>query len=80
MEKGWPDPFTDDQRQTKSMEFFVRGLTPPALKQKAHQFLIETAHATWEQLRNLVSTKDLSFAVCCDFTGTASSSIDEKWR
>ena len=78
VEKGWPDPLTDAQRQTKCMEFFVRGLTPPSLKQKAHQFLIETPHATWEQLRNHVSTKDLRFAVSRDFTGTASSSIDNK--
>ena len=35
VEKGWPDPFTDAQRQTKCMEFFERGLTPPALKQKS---------------------------------------------
>ena len=60
------------------MEFFVRGLNPPALKQKAHQFLIETPHATWEQLKNHVSVKDLSFAVSSEFTGTASSSIDNK--
>ena len=78
MEKRWPHPFTDAQRQTMCMKFFVRGLTPPALKQKAHQCLIETPHATWEQLKNHVSTKDLSFAVSSDFTGTASSSIDEK--
>ena len=60
------------------LEFFVRGLTPPALNQKAHQFLIETPHQTWEELRNHVSTKDLSFLVSSDFTGTASSSIDNK--
>ena len=57
---------------------FVRGLTPPALKQKAHQYLIETPHTTWEQLKNHVSTKDLSFAVSSDFTGTASGSIGNK--
>ena len=78
VEKGWPDPFTDAQRQTKCMDFFVRRLTPPPLKQKAHQFLIETPHATWEQLRNHVSTKDLSCAVSIDFTGSASSCIDNK--
>ena len=60
------------------MEFFVRALTPPALKQKAHRFLIETPHATWEELRNHVSTEDLSFAVSSDFIGRASSSIDNK--
>ena len=57
---------------------FLRGLTPPELKEKEHQFLIETPHAIWEQLRNHVSTKHLSFAESSDFTGTASSSIDNK--
>ena len=42
VERGWPDSdFNNDQRSAKCMEYFVRGLTPPALKQKAHQFLIE---------------------------------------
>ena len=60
------------------MEYFVRGLTPPALKQKAHQFLIENVGATWQQLRDHVSTKDLSFAVSSEFTGTSSNSMDNK--
>ena len=60
------------------MKFFVRELTPPAIKQKAHQFLIETPQATREQLRNHVRTKNLSLAASSDFTGTASSSIDNK--
>ena len=38
--------------------------------------MIETP--TWEQLKNHVSTKNLSFAVSSDFTGTASSGIDKK--
>ena len=39
VEKGWPDPdFNNDQCTAKCMEHFVRGLTPPLLKQKAHQF------------------------------------------
>ena len=62
------------------MEFFVRGLTPPSLTQKSHQLLKETPHAKWEQLKNHVSTKDLDFAVSSDFTGTASSSIDNKLK
>ena len=79
IEKGWPDPdFNEAFREGKSMEYFVRGLTPPALKQKAHQFLIENVGATWQQLRDHVSTKDLSFAVSSEFTGTSSNSMDNK--
>ena len=58
--------------------FFVRGLTPPALKQKAHQISIEKPAATWQQLMDRVATKDLSFSVSSEFTGTASCSIDNK--
>ena len=60
------------------MEYFVRGLTPPALKQKALQLLIEDPTTTWQQLKNHVAAKDLSFSVSSEFTGTASSSIDNK--
>ena len=78
-EKGWPDPdFNNDQRNAKCMEYFVRGLTPPTLKEKAHQRLIENPATTWQQLQDHVATKDLSFSVSSEFTGTASSSIDNK--
>ena len=77
VEKGWPDPdFNNDQ--PKCLEYFVRGLTPPTLKQKAHQRLIENPATTWQQLQDHVATKDLSFSVSSEFTGTASSSIDNK--
>ena len=47
VDRGWPNPtFNDDQRTAKKMEFFVRGLSPPGSKQKAHQFLIENPPAT----------------------------------
>ena len=79
VEKRWPDPdFNNDQRNAKCMEYFVRGLTPPALKQKADQLLIETPTRTWQQLQDHVATKDLSFSVSSEFTGTASSSMDNK--
>ena len=60
------------------MEYFVGGLTPPAPKQKAHQLLIEDPTTTWQQLKDHEATKDLSFSVSSEFTGTASSSIDNK--
>ena len=79
VDRGWPNPtFNDDQRTAKKMEFFVRGLSPPGLKQKAHQFLIENPPATWQQLKDHIAKKDLSFAVSSEFTGTASSSVDNK--
>ena len=77
--RGWPNPsFTDEQRTVKKIEFFVRGLSPPGLKQKAHQFLIENPPATWQQLKDHIATKDVSVAVSCEFVGTSSSSIDKK--
>ena len=79
VEKGWPDPdFNNDQRTAKCMEYFVRGLTPPSLKQKAHQFLIVNPATTWQQLQDHVAIKDLSFSVSSEFMGTASRSIDNK--
>ena len=78
-ERGWPNPtFNDDQRTAKKMEFFVRGLSPPGLKQKAHQFLTESPPATCQQLKDHIVTKDFSFAVSSEFTGIASSSVDNK--
>ena len=80
IERGWPDPdYNNAYRENKGIEFFVRGLTPPGLKQKAHQYLIENPANTYEQLRNHISTKDLSFAVSSEFTGNSSSSIDNRW-
>ena len=60
------------------MEFFVRGLRPPGLKQTAHQFLIENPPETSQQLKDHIATKDISFAKSSEFTGTASSSVDNK--
>ena len=76
---GWPNPHLNgDQRTTKKIEFFVRGLSPPGLKQKAHQFLIDNPPATWQQLKDPIATKDLIFAISSEFIGMASSSIDNK--
>ena len=77
MARSDPD-FNNNQRNAKCMEYFVRGLTPLALKQKAHQLLIETPTTTWQQLQDHVATQDLSFSVSSEFTGSASSSIDNK--
>ena len=79
VEKGWPYPdFNNDQLTAKCLEYFLRQLTPPALKQKAHQLLIEDPTTTCQQLKDHVATKDLNFSVSSEFTCTASSSIDNK--
>ena len=45
--------------QTKNcMEFFVRSLTPPSIKQNAHQLLKDNAGTTWQQLQDQVSNID----------------------
>ena len=62
------------------MEFFVRGLSLPGLKQKARQFLNENPPATWQQLKDHITTKDLGFAVSSEFTATSSSSVDSKLK
>ena len=50
VDKGWPTPsdadanartVSENQRIGKYREYFIRGLTPPGHKQKAHQALIE---------------------------------------
>ena len=46
------------------------------LKRKANQFLVENPPAIRQKLNNLIATKDLSFAVSGEFTGTNSSGID----
>ena len=52
VDRGWPNPtFNDDQRTAKKMEFFVRGLSPPCLKQKAHQFLMATIERSYYHKR-----------------------------
>ena len=56
----------------------MRGLSPPGSKQKAHQFLIEDPSATWQQLKNHIATKEITFAVSSEFVGTASISIVNK--
>ena len=69
-DRGCPNPtFKDDQRTAKKVEFFVRGLSPPGLKQKANQHLIEDPPATWHQLKHHIDTKNLNFAVGSEFTG-----------
>ena len=67
VDKGWPTPSDADanarkacenQRIGKYKDYFIRGLTPPELKQKAHQALIEDPNKTWDALQTLIVNKE----------------------
>ena len=75
VDKGWPTPSDADanartacenQRIGKYKEYFIRGLTPPGLKQKAHQALIEDPNKTWEALQTLIIHKDTSLVISAE--------------
>ena len=60
VDKEWPPPPDADanartacgnQRIGKYNDCFKRGLTPPGLKQKTHQALIEDPNRTWDALQ-----------------------------
>ena len=79
VEKGWPEPeFNNNYRTIKCMETFVRGLTPPSLKQKAHQLLIQNPATTWQNLQDQISNKNINYLMGSEFNGTSSNSIDNK--
>ena len=48
------------QREQKYIDFAVRGLQPPSLKRKAHEYRIENPDKTWDELQNHLITKDLT--------------------
>ena len=54
------------QRSQKYIDFSIKGLRPLALKQKAHEYMIEHPNANWDQFTNHVITKDLTFIVATD--------------
>ena len=56
----------------------MRGLSPPGLRQKAYQFIIENPPSTCQQLKDHKATKDLSFAVTSGIFGSTSSSVHKK--
>ena len=54
------------QRTQKYIDFSVKGLKPLALKQKAHEYMIENPNAGWGTFTNHIITKDLTFIVATD--------------
>ena len=56
------------QREQKYIDFAIRGLQPPSLKRKAHEYRIENPDKTWDEIQNHLITKDLTFTVSTDGT------------
>ena len=83
VDKGWPTPSDADanariacenQRIGKYKDYFIRGLTPPGLKQKAHQALIEDPNKTWDALQTLIINKDTNLVISAEMSGFQQSS------
>ena len=76
-DKGWPtSPNADANARTacenhwnvKYKVYFIRGLTPPGLKQKTHQALIEEPIKTWDALQTLILNKDTSLVISAEIS------------
>ena len=83
VDKGWPTPSDADanarkacenQRIGKYKDFFIRGLTPPGLKRKAHQALIEDPNKTKDALQTLIINRDTSLVLSAEMSGFQQSS------
>ena len=83
VDKGWLTPSDADanartacenQRIGKYREYFLRGLTPPGLKQKAHRALIEDPNKAWDALQTLIINKDTSLVISAEMSGFQQSS------
>ena len=78
VDKGWPTPSNanqeaitacENQRIGKYKDYFIRGLMPPGLKQKAHQAMIEDPNKSWDALQALIINKDMSLVVSAEMSG-----------
>ena len=76
--KGWPTPSDADanaqtagenQQIGKFKDYFIRGLTPPGLKQKTHKALVEDPNKTWDALQTLIINKDTSLVSSAEMSG-----------
>ena len=63
-----------DKRIGKYKVYFIRGLIPPRLKQKAHQALIADPNKTWDVLQTLIINKDTSLVISDEISGFQQSS------
>ena len=84
VDRGWPekiparlaDPgqiatertIQQRRREQKYIDFAIRGLQPPSLKRKAHEYRIENPDKIWNEIQNHLITKNLTFTVSTDGT------------
>ena len=64
----------ENQRIGKYNAYFICGLTPPGIKQKDHQALIEDPNETWDALETLLFNKDTSLVIKAEMSGFQQSS------
>ena len=83
VEKGWPNDLAkvaqndrnaetiaqDRQRSQRCIDYSLRGLWPPKLREKAHEYIFDHPNATWEQFSQALINKDLSYEVTSALTG-----------
>ena len=83
VDKVWPMPSDADanartacenQRIGKYKDYFIRNLTHPGLKQKAHEALIEDPNKTWDELQTLIVNKHISLVISAEMSGFQQSS------
>ena len=72
---GWSGS-SENERKQKYIDFFLRGLAPPALKQNAYQRKIEHPAESWDDLKTHVINKDLSYSISTSMTGIQSGPSD----
>ena len=74
---GWSGS-SENERKQKYIDFFLRGLAPPALKQNAYQRKIEHPAESWDDLKTHVINKDLSYSISTSMTGIQSGPSDSR--
>ena len=74
---GWSGSSENELKQ-KYIDFFLRGLAPPALKQNAYQRKIEHPAELWDDLKTHVINKDLSYSISTSMTGIQSGPSDSR--
>ena len=83
VDNGWPTlPDADanarraceNQRIGRCKSYFSRSLTPPGLKQEAHQALSEDPNKTWDAPPTLIFNKETSLVISGEMFGFEQSS------
>lgn len=77
VDKGWNE-IAAAERVIKYKDYFLKGLTPASLKQNAYRQIIENPAITWQQLKDHVINKDVSYSISTNITGVQNGSSDSR--